>query len=338
MTVKPEIPNTEKPDWTPCRSCGTPLDCTGNRKCQWTQIPSQKQEGEEPEIYEVGNTHQLCRHPIGDWSLRIKVVDDDVAHIRWLERNEVSMIEGVRGRLRDERDAAVREAKINMENFRVTNQSLVKYDEARIRAEEDTAGFRLENKTLRDTNERLENERDVAYRTVHFYHERMTQAIVAAERGEEPEWRKRLGAQYAARQVASLRSDRAAFMDADLWVGIIARETCHEILRDYDRLREQLGAAVREKEFFRKHGDEWERTGMNALAALDKYKGYFHDMDRIIDDLHVAESCINPFEDLKIAITKLKARAEAAESELEAVRKRTIEAADNTIVDPCDAA
>jgi hypothetical protein len=49
-------------------------------------------------------------------------------------------------------------------------------------------------------------------------------------------------------------------------------------------------------------------------AALVRERVYIKRMDSVIDDLRVAQSCINPLEDLRIAITKLKdalAKAEA---------------------------
>lgn len=51
--------------------------------------------------------------------------------------------------------------------------------------------------------------------------------------------------------------------------------------------------------------------------AREKYKKRLDEFDAVIDDEHVAESCINPLEDLKIAIRKLKQRAEAAERRAE---------------------
>lgn len=42
----------------------------------------------------IGKTHELCRFPeTGEWSLRLKLQDDDVAHIRYLDELEVDMVE-----------------------------------------------------------------------------------------------------------------------------------------------------------------------------------------------------------------------------------------------------
>ena len=78
----------------------------GDRDCPVCYPVGQKQEGEEPEFYKVGNSHELCRFPSGPWSLRY---GSDGEHIRYLGEHEVNLIEGVRIALREQLDAAVRE-------------------------------------------------------------------------------------------------------------------------------------------------------------------------------------------------------------------------------------
>ena len=56
-------------------------------------------------------------------------------------------------------------------------------------------------------------------------------------------------------------------------------------------------------------------------ARREKDKEYLRKMDEVIDDLNVADSCINPLVDLRIAVTRLKERAEKAEAELAEARK-----------------
>ena len=56
----------------------------------------------------------------------------------------------------------------------------------------------------------------------------------------------------------------------------------------------------------------------SALAELEKERQYIKKLDGIIEEVGgVTVSCLNPYEDLKNTIIKLKARAEAAEKELE---------------------
>lgn len=48
----------------------------------------------EPIFLNVGKTHELCRFPTtGQWSLRLKLADDDVSHQRYLNEHEVAMVE-----------------------------------------------------------------------------------------------------------------------------------------------------------------------------------------------------------------------------------------------------
>lgn len=49
-----------------------------------------------PIFINVGTTHELCRFPeTGEWSLRVKQPDDDVAHVRYLDNFEAEMVEAV---------------------------------------------------------------------------------------------------------------------------------------------------------------------------------------------------------------------------------------------------
>lgn len=59
----------------------------------------------------------------------------------------------------------------------------------------------------------------------------------------------------------------------------------------------------------------------------DNYKSERDGMDKLLDDLNVAVSCINPTEDLRRAIVALKSRAEAAEAALRSAGERVREAA-----------
>lgn len=48
---------------------------------------------EEPIFLDLG-THELCRFPgTGEWSLRVKQKDGDVAHLRYLDEFDAKMIE-----------------------------------------------------------------------------------------------------------------------------------------------------------------------------------------------------------------------------------------------------
>jgi chromosome segregation ATPase len=56
-----------------------------------------------------------------------------------------------------------------------------------------------------------------------------------------------------------------------------------------------------------------------ARRRTERYKTEFVQLDAIIDEEGVARSCINPFEDLRLAIRGLKTRAETAEAKLAAL-------------------
>ena len=59
----------------------------------------------------------------------------------------------------------------------------------------------------------------------------------------------------------------------------------------------------------------------SVTAAKEKAEAHLKLFDQVIDEEHIAESCINPLEDLKIAIRKLKAQLTASRTECEGLRK-----------------
>ena len=59
-----------------------------------------------------------------------------------------------------------------------------------------------------------------------------------------------------------------------------------------------------------------ERERDEARRKYKQAQNYIEKMDAVIDDCGIAQSCINPLEDLKRATTALKERAEKAEAAL----------------------
>ena len=70
-----------------------------------------------------------------------------------------------------------------------------------------------------------------------------------------------------------------------------------------------------------RYADSFEQLGVKSLAELverydakiDREKNHFRQLDSIIDEEGVARSCINPFEDLRLAIRRLKTDHDAAQ-------------------------
>lgn len=56
-------------------------------------LPSADKRG-EPVFLNVGKSYELCRFPgTGEWSLRLKLEDGDVSHVRYLDECETEMVE-----------------------------------------------------------------------------------------------------------------------------------------------------------------------------------------------------------------------------------------------------
>ncbi len=65
-------------------------------------------------------------------------------------------------------------------------------------------------------------------------------------------------------------------------------------------------------------GEYVKKEDYNHLSRrLDLAQDYIKEMDQVIDNFNVANSCINPLEDLKIAIAKLKTERDTYLSHLE---------------------
>lgn len=61
-----------------------------------------------PVFINVGETHQLCRFPMtGQWSLRLKLLGQDITHVRYLSCFEVLMVEAALNEPRSESRSTV---------------------------------------------------------------------------------------------------------------------------------------------------------------------------------------------------------------------------------------